>query len=38
MCHNLRDIPLKGIVALGDIRPEPFAERTLVVFKPLAIP
>jgi hypothetical protein len=36
--NNLREIPLKGFFALGNLRPEPFAERSVVTFKPLAIP
>jgi hypothetical protein len=36
--NNLRELPLKVFFALGNIRPEPFAERSVVVFKPFVIP
>ena len=38
LCDHLSEIPLKFFFALGNIWPEPFAERSVVVFKPCAIP
>ena len=37
-CNNLSEIPPKVFFALGNIGPEPFAERSVAVFKPFAIP